>query len=85
MISGLVVHLNSPNDAATLAVLRRDAQLDLGQLSGNRLPVVIEAASPAECHEITDQLNELAGVAHVDVVFVDLESNQDSCQENESR
>ena len=75
MISGLVVYLNADAELADAALIkmRQQASLELGEPSGQRLPMVLETATAADSHSVADWLIGLPGVDHLDVVFVDLD------------
>jgi nitrate reductase NapAB chaperone NapD len=78
MISGLVVYLTADNDLAeaTRYVIAEQPSIEVGVQEELRLPIVLETLTSKESQELTDWLNGLPGVQHVDVVFVHLEISQ---------
>ena len=72
MISGLVATLNTDAELAqsALQAIGLRPTLELGLQVGCRLPLVLETATPAESHDLTDWLGELPGIEHVDVAYV---------------
>jgi len=75
-IAGLVITLG--NDARlaeeAMAHLRCDASLTLGVQAERRIPAVCEAADDDQARLIHSRIERLAGVSHVDVVFVSVEA-----------
>jgi hypothetical protein len=78
-ISGLVVTLSEdPAERANaIAVLSRDARLELGEPTGARLPVVAETASAQAAEDLFRSLFDVSGVAFVDVVSVDVSLDEE--------
>lgn len=78
-ISGLVVTLSPSPLRDSLEALGRDPRLTLGELQGNRLPVVAETATPEEGEALVEGLLTTPGVLFVDVVRVDfVEGREDT-------
>jgi len=77
MISGLVVYLSGDSKLAEEAkqAISQQKTLEWGPLEERRLPLVLETATSSGSQEVTDWLNELPGVEHVDVAFVHLEED----------
>ena len=74
-ISGLVLTLADPSDAARLArdLLGQEPRLEFGELHGNHLPLALETETAAESRDVHDWLLGRPGVLGVDVVFVSVE------------
>jgi hypothetical protein len=73
-ILGLVITLERGPVAErnrTVDALRAHSGLDLGEIQGVKLPVVLERASESEVEPAIDALQSLPGVAYVDVVFAE--------------
>lgn len=87
MIAGLVVTLHEDETliADAMQTLQQWNHVDVGDRTGRRLPVVIDATSVRHSHEITDSLRALSGVIHVDVAYVDYESDQQSTLSNQEQ
>ncbi len=75
MISGLVIRLTTDEQLAeqTRQGIRQIASIDFGVQQGANLPVVLETETPGQSHDLTDWLNTLPGVEHVDVTFTSFE------------
>lgn len=76
MISGLVIHLSTTNDELAQEALQAIAQhpdFELGPRTKGPQPAVLETETSEESQQVTNWLNDLSGVAHVDVAFVHLE------------
>lgn len=75
MISGIVVHLTCDRDLAeqVATLLRNQVGLDLGEQVGNRLPAVVSSTETQSAEDTTNQLRNLPGILHVDVVYVHLD------------
>jgi hypothetical protein len=75
MISGLVVTLPADTQllARALEAIRQEPALELGTQHGLRLPLVLETDTSTESQTLTDWLQQLPGVQHVDVAYVHLE------------
>lgn len=73
-ISGIVITLasNAPIEA-TIRALRRERALEPGAREGRKIAAVLTTDSDAHNRRAWNWLNELPGVAHVDVVFVSLD------------
>jgi len=72
-VSGLVVTLDDEAAVRSLAdVLERDPRWTLGELQGNRLPLVCATLSVQEHELALEQLEELAGVVLVELAFNDI-------------
>jgi hypothetical protein len=73
IVSALVVTLAPDPNMRALAVdaLAHDERLVLGELIGDRLPVVAETSSTADGAALCDALAARAGVVRVDVVAID--------------
>jgi len=87
-VSGIVVVLNGRDDAGAQRALASDGRCTVGVARGRRVPVVVDAPSPAEGGEVLRSLERLPGVAMIEVVSVDLDdggpsiarsSNDDGC------
>ena len=74
-VSGLVITLASDDASASaaLASLEADGRLELGVRRGRRVAAVADTHSPQENKSLWQSLTACDGIAHVDVVFVDLE------------
>lgn len=75
-IAGLVITLGDDAGLAEQAVarLRCEPLLTLGPQAGTRLPAVSEATDDEHARLIHGRIERLAGVSHVDVVFVSVEA-----------
>jgi hypothetical protein len=73
LVSALVLTLDAspPDRAGLLAQLAADSRLELGALQGHRLPVVAEVPDAGSGERLVEELQDLPGVAFVDVVLVD--------------
>ena len=73
-ISGLVVTLaeDATATAQALAAVASDDRFTLGQRTGNRLPLVLEADDDGEAEDLFRWLSDLPGVRRADVVYVRL-------------
>ena len=70
-VLGLVISLDADSiesGGSILDTLRARPQLDLGELQGMKLPVVLECV---RVEEEVEALRNLAGVAYIDVVFAE--------------
>ncbi len=73
-ILGLVITLERGPVAErnrTVATLRARSDLDLGEIQGAKLPVVLERASEPEIEPAINALQSAPGVDYVDVVFAE--------------
>jgi tRNA(Glu) U13 pseudouridine synthase TruD len=72
-VSGIVLTLTREERCREELVgrLRGESRLRLGELDGNYLPAVVEAATSRECAEVCEQLLALAGIECVSVACVD--------------
>jgi len=77
MISGLVAYLteNQELTSETVLAIAQHPNLELGTQQELRLPLVLETATSAESQAVTDWLNELPGITHVDVAYVHLDED----------
>lgn len=75
-ISGLVVTLADPADGVP-ATIGDHASVTCGQLTGNRLPVVIDADSDRASRDAHAWVESQAEVVMVDVVYVAFDDQQD--------
>jgi hypothetical protein len=72
-VSGLVVTLRSERQEMALDAIRSHAAFSPGRLSGQWLPVAMEARDDADSRNLHDWLLSLPGVAFVDVVAVNFD------------
>lgn len=72
--SGLVITLDESAQSAerTLASLRREPRLALGDRRGLLLPAALASAAADEAEDFVRALEHRPGIARVDVVFVEL-------------
>ena len=77
-ISGLVVTLSSDARAreAALEALRNHPQIELGDGSPHRHPIVVETANSDETSCFWEWLQALPGVEFVDVAYVHFEEQK---------
>jgi len=75
-ISGLVVTLVDDSSAreASLAAMRDHPALEIGDLAGGRVPVVVESVDADEDRLVWEWLHSLPGVALVVVAFVSFDA-----------
>jgi len=80
MIAGVVLHLNenASNTDATLESIDNDPRVQLGERVDRRVSAALDATDVNAMHEITDWILAFAGVLHLDVVYVDLETSADT-------
>jgi hypothetical protein len=71
-ISGLVITLTDDVDTgqAALAAMERHSAICVGQLTGLRLPIVVETPDSDADREVWEWLHTLPGVALVNVAVV---------------
>ncbi len=86
MISALVIHLDLDERLArdATSLIEATSAIEVGSRHANRLPVVLETATPAESQKLTDWLIDLPGVTHVDVTYVHLEESDDQRVESKA-
>ncbi len=73
MMASVVIHLAvDPHPSVTIRQIQSQSGVDVGefQTATRRLPAVIEAVDSLQVEEVTRWLQSLAGVAFVDVVYV---------------
>jgi nitrate reductase NapAB chaperone NapD len=72
-VIGAVITLAADENACqqALRVLNADTTLDIGELNGRRLPVVIETSSTREDRARFKALHAIPGVLAAEPVFVD--------------
>ncbi|HEY6556573.1 MAG TPA: hypothetical protein VI072_04840 [Polyangiaceae bacterium] len=73
-ISGLLITFEGDESlrSRALGTLAHDARIMLGELVAGTLPVVTDTRDPAEAETLVRDLQEIEGVAGVDVVCIDL-------------
>lgn len=79
LTSGLVITLETTNDAPAPATTHAIGQIDgieLGELQGDRLPAALEAPGQREAKHLVAEIQGIAGVLKVDVVFVHFGDDQ---------
>ena len=59
----------------TLAQLHQRTEIETGQLCGDRLPITIEAEDTVELESLTQWVQDLSGILHVDIVFASFETS----------
>ncbi len=71
-ISGLVLTLTEDTEAvdAALRTMALDPMIEVGEIIGPRLPVVVDAPDRATDRAVFERLRELPGVVCVDVAYV---------------
>lgn len=84
MIVGLVLSLDAPPSPELLMELACDLRVTVGTPAGCRLPLVIEVAQPGEDERLIERIAEVAGGAHVDVVFVTLDDEPEAARSVDS-
>ena len=86
-ISGLVITLDSNEDAAQRAIRQIDARptFEAGVRQRHRLPVVLETPDRGTDKREWQWLGDLGGVVHVDVVFVHFESSESDASQAPER
>lgn len=74
-ICGLVITLSQEQDQRALAMkaLETAKDLTLGSGAGGRIPAVLECAGKADYRQRWEELEALAGVAHLDLTYVNFE------------
>lgn len=85
-ISGLVVTLSDDPSLHKIALdqLASDPRLTLGELHGNRLPVVAETDTVRQgTNLVREELLDIPGVVFVDVVSVDFSDIDESAEPEE--
>jgi hypothetical protein len=77
-ISGLVITLSDTACAAdtAMAALAGRSEIELGPRHDRRLAATAETGSPDDDRRLVKWIADLDGVAHVDVVFVGLDDQQ---------
>ena len=82
MIASLIATLDKDiaNLSDTVSQISRIPGVELGDAKAftHRLPVMIDSPDPDSLEEITRRLQQIPGVAFVDVVFVHFEDESDS-------
>ena len=76
MIASLVATLKQDEGSSfedTLMRLRQRKQIETGQLYGARLPMTIEAEDTHELESLTQWVQDLKGILHVDIIFASFE------------
>ncbi len=76
MIASLVATLKQAEGSSfedTLNRLRQRNEIEIGQIYGARLPLTIEAESTQELELLTQWVQGLNGILHVDIVFASFE------------
>ncbi len=71
MIASLVATLKQDEDSSfenTLNPLRERKEIELGQIHGVRLPLTIEAESTEKLELLTQWVQGLNGILHVDII-----------------
>ena len=76
-ISGLVLTLDYAKCERTLDALHADVRLALGEPTGARLPVVVEAVDERAARDLIDELANLDGVHDVAIAFVSFDQPTD--------
>jgi nitrate reductase NapAB chaperone NapD len=78
-ISGLLITLADDPQASGRAIssLEADPRIDVGERRGPYLPVVADTAGKQENQRLWDELNELAGVINVNLVFADVDDSME--------
>lgn len=79
-ISGLVVTLaEKPNDrASALMSLAAEARIEVGEIVGSRVPIVVETPSAEEDRQVWGWLHNLPGVLFVDVACIHFDDEENS-------
>jgi nitrate reductase NapAB chaperone NapD len=79
-ISGLLITLADDPRAseAAISALQADPRIDVGERRGPYLPVVADTTGKRENQGLWDELNDLAGVINVNLVFADLGDSTES-------
>ena len=79
-ISGLLITLtDDPNASETaISTLKADPRIDVGERRGPYLPVVADTTGKHQNQCLWDELNKLAGVINVNLVFADLDDSTES-------
>ena len=74
-ISGLVVFLSEDSETRVhaLEAIAADARIEVGEFVAGKMSLAVETNSSAEDREIWDWLNNLPGVAFVQVAFIAFE------------
>lgn len=76
MIASLVATLKQEEASSfenTLNQLRERSEIEIGPMYGVRLPLTIEAKSTKELELLTQWVQGLIGILHVDIVFASFE------------
>lgn len=78
-VSALVVTLSIQPDRANrvLRELEAHPQITVGELNGQKLPIVLDTPSVREDEAAFEWMNHLADVDHVDVVYIDFGDSED--------
>lgn len=76
-ISGLVITFSQPVALCqqTTDLLRDHNALELGEVNGNKLAVVVETISKKQDQEIWDWVRQLPMVADVSIAFIGLDDD----------
>ena len=80
MVGGLCIHLTNDADESqqAIALMQQRGSIMLGEQYGQRLAVVVESADRADAEATIEWLQQLQGVAYVDVAFVHLDELDDT-------
>jgi nitrate reductase NapAB chaperone NapD len=88
MIASLVATLDrhAADVAKTVSEISRIPGVELSDMTdlAHRLPVMIDSPDPDSLEDITRRLQQIPGVAFVDVVFVHFEDESDRIPETQS-
>ncbi|MEM7168037.1 MAG: hypothetical protein AAF581_21470 [Planctomycetota bacterium] len=76
-ISGIVIRLHRDSELARAgrAALQTEPRIELGTATSDRIPAVLDTVDRDESKRLVSWIEELEGVANVDVVFVSTESD----------
>lgn len=79
-ISGLVVTFASPveNHADAIGLLGQIAEIDLGQVSGSKIAIVVDTETKGRDQEIWNAVRDLPGVVDLAVAMVAFDEEQET-------
>jgi hypothetical protein len=69
-VVGAVLHLEFEN-SLVLGAITTEPRILVGELTGNRLPIVTTTSSSYEDKEIWKVIKDLPGVLHIEIAFAD--------------